>query len=81
MKTYTVGIVGGGIGGLFTGALLANKGYKVEVFEKNLIPGGYCQSFPRKKFSIHPAVLRIGSKSCKTMIDSYCEQANIGKIE
>ncbi len=75
-----IGIIGGGIGGLFTGALLANRGYHVEIFEKNVILGGYCQTFFRKDFNIHPAVLRIGSKSCKEMIDFYCDQSGIGKI-
>lgn len=82
MKTrMKVGIVGGGIGGIFTGALLANRGYHVEVFDKNPILGGYCQAFKRKGCSIHPAVLRIGSKSCADMVESYCEQAGIGELE
>lgn len=80
MRKRKVGIVGGGIGGIFTGALLSNRGYDVEIFDKNPIPGGYCQTFGRKGYRIHPAVLRIGSKSCADMVDGYCEQAGIGRL-
>lgn len=38
-------IIGGGLGGLFTGALLAKEGYKVTVVEKNRIIGGGLQCF------------------------------------
>lgn len=41
-------IIGGGIGGLFTGAFLAKNGLKVTVLEKNDIIGGGLQCFRRK---------------------------------
>lgn len=41
-------IVGGGIGGLFTGALLAKNDINVIVLEKNDIIGGGLQCFKRK---------------------------------
>ncbi len=44
----TVLIIGGGIGGLVTGALLSKEGYKVTVLEKNAIIGGGLQTFKRK---------------------------------
>lgn len=44
---HTVCIIGGGISGLFTGALLAKNGYRVTVLEKNHIVGGGLQSFSR----------------------------------
>lgn len=45
MKTCVV--IGGGIGGLVTGALLAKEGYQVTVLEKNDIIGGGLQTFKR----------------------------------
>ena len=45
MKTCI--IIGGGIGGLVSGALLAKEGYKVTVLEKNAIIGGGLQTFKR----------------------------------
>ena len=41
-------IIGGGIGGLFSGAFLARNGKKVTVLEKNAIIGGGLQCFHRK---------------------------------
>jgi len=41
-------IIGGGIGGLFTGAFLAKNGLSVTVLEKNGIIGGGLQCFRRK---------------------------------
>ena len=40
-------IIGGGLGGLFTGAILAKEGYGVTVLEKNATIGGGLQSFRR----------------------------------
>lgn len=40
-------IIGGGLGGLVTGALLTKEGYKVTVLEKNGTIGGGLQSFYR----------------------------------
>ncbi len=43
----TVIIIGGGLGGLFTGAILAKEGLHVTVLEKNTTAGGGLQSFSR----------------------------------
>ena len=45
MKTAV--IIGGGLGGLFTGAILSREGLKVTVLEKNKTIGGGLQSFRR----------------------------------
>lgn len=42
-----IAVIGGGLGGLFTGALLAKEGYKVTVLEKNHTLGGGLQTFLR----------------------------------
>lgn len=49
MKTCI--IIGGGIGGLVTGALLSKEGYQVTVLEKNAIIGGGLQTFKRNGVS------------------------------
>ncbi len=43
-------IIGGGIGGLAAAALLAKKGYSVELFEKNATLGGRCNILKKKGF-------------------------------
>lgn len=47
MKSSAI-IIGGGVGGLFTGAFLSKEGIKVTVLEKNAIIGGGLQCFKRK---------------------------------
>ena len=47
----TVLIIGGGLGGLVTGAILSKEGYKVTVLEKNAIIGGGLQTFKRNGVS------------------------------
>lgn len=47
MPQDDVVIAGGGLGGLFTGALLARNGKRVTVLEKNSIAGGGLQTFTR----------------------------------
>lgn len=42
-------IIGGGIGGLFTGSFLAKNGIKVTVLEQNQVIGGGLQCFSRNK--------------------------------
>lgn len=46
-RQHTACIIGGGMSGLITGALLAKNGYKVTILEKNAIIGGGLQSFRR----------------------------------
>src|SRR3989339_1220046 len=43
MNKKKVVIIGAGIGGLATAIQLAQKGFKVSIFEKNSKPGGRCQ--------------------------------------
>jgi len=43
----TAVIIGGGLGGLFTGAILSHEGMKVTILEKNSTIGGGLQSFKR----------------------------------
>ncbi|MBE6209973.1 MAG: NAD(P)/FAD-dependent oxidoreductase [Rikenellaceae bacterium] len=45
--TRSAVIIGGGLGGLFTGAILAKEGFEVTVIEKNATVGGGLQSFTR----------------------------------
>lgn len=56
----SVAIIGGGMGGLFTGALLAKSGYEVHVYEKNQIIGGGLQSFRREGVYFNPGMHNFG---------------------
>jgi len=41
-------LVGAGIGGLTSAALLADAGLRVQVFDHQVVPGGYCHTYLRK---------------------------------
>lgn len=49
-EKYDVVVTGAGIGGLTTACLLAHKGLRVLVLERNWLPGGCVSSYPRKHF-------------------------------
>lgn len=48
---YDVIIIGSGMGGMTTAALLANDGYKVLILEAAALPGGCSSSYYRKGFT------------------------------
>lgn len=57
---YDVIIIGTGLGGLVCGALLAQRGLRVAIFEEKAKVGGCCTSFTRKGFTFDLSVQSIG---------------------
>jgi prolycopene isomerase len=49
-ETVDVAIIGSGVGGLTTAALLARRGLKVAVYEQHYVPGGSASHFNRKGY-------------------------------
>ncbi len=49
-KKSRVIIIGAGIGGLTTGALLAKRGYDVQIFDQAIVAGGCASTFRRQGF-------------------------------
>jgi len=60
-QNYDIVVVGAGLGGLLSAALLSKEGYKVCVLEKNKQIGGCLQSFGFDKKLFESAVHYIGS--------------------
>ncbi len=60
-STPTAVIIGGGLGGLFTGALLAKEGQRVTVIEKNRHIGGGLQSFNKHGVSFDSGMHLLGA--------------------
>lgn len=58
-NTYNVVIIGGGIGGLTSGALLAKEGMRVLVVEQEEQPGGFAREFRYGQYNINPALHAI----------------------
>ncbi len=75
MKTAL--IIGGGLGGLFTGAILAKEGLQVTVVEKNAIIGGGLQSFERGGELFDTGMHVIGGMQPGGNIRHICEYLGI----
>ncbi|GAC1416279.1 MAG: phytoene desaturase family protein [Acidobacteriaceae bacterium] len=79
MGDTRVGIIGSGLGGLATACVLAARGYKVEVFEKNPWLGGKAAQINEQGFRfdmgptilIQPSVLRRIFAEAKRNLDDY----------
>ncbi len=60
---FDIIILGSGIGGLTCASRLATLGYKVGVFEKHHIPGGYATNFKRRGYNFDVSLHGIGALS------------------
>ena len=52
-------VVGGGIGGLTAGALLAKRGYRVTIFDRAIVPGGCASTFKRRGFTFDVGATQV----------------------
>lgn len=52
-------VVGGGIGGLTAGALLARRGYDVTIFDSAIVPGGCASTFKRRGFTFDVGATQV----------------------
>lgn len=75
MKTAI--IIGGGLGGLFTGAILAKEGFRVTVLEKNATIGGGLQTFCRFGERFDTGMHVIGGMQKGGNIRRICEYLGI----
>lgn len=57
---FDVIVLGSGMGGLTCASRLSILGYKVAVFEKHFIPGGYATNFKRKGYNFDVSLHGIG---------------------
>ena len=52
-------VCGAGIGGLTTAALLAHRGYEVQIFDQAIIPGGCASTFKRRGFTFDVGATQV----------------------
>ncbi|HEY9908262.1 MAG TPA: C-3',4' desaturase CrtD [Thermosynechococcaceae cyanobacterium] len=52
-------VIGAGIGGLTAGALLAHRGYSVQVFDQAIVPGGCASTFKRQGFTFDVGATQV----------------------
>lgn len=55
----TVAVIGAGIGGLTAAALLARRGYSVDLYEQAAIPGGCASTFQRRGFTFDVGATQV----------------------
>jgi phytoene desaturase len=77
MSEVDVIIIGSGMAGLTCGCLLAKKGLKVLMIEKNEKVGGCCTSFEREGFSFDLSVQSIGECQGGGRIWTLLEKLNL----
>ncbi|MHA1105946.1 MAG: phytoene desaturase family protein [Promethearchaeota archaeon] len=63
MYDYDIVIIGGGVGGTAIGAILASKGFKTLLLEKNKFLGGRCSTYEKDGFKIDVGVHLFGRSS------------------
>ena len=73
----TAVIIGGGLGGLFTGAILSKEGFKVTVLEKNTTVGGGLQNFKRFGLKFDTGMHVIGGMRPGGNIYRICQYLGI----
>jgi len=74
-------IVGSGIGGLATAALLAKTGKKVLVLEQHDQAGGCCHTFVDKGYEFDVGIHYIGEMGFPTMTKVLLDQVTDGQLE
>lgn len=58
-KKEKVIVIGGGIGGLTTGALLAHDDYEVTIYDQAIVPGGCASTFQRQGFTFDVGATQV----------------------
>lgn len=73
----TVNIIGGGVGGLFCGAILSKEGYEVTVFEQHYKIGGGLHHFKRDGIEFETGMHVIGSFQQGGVLNKICSYLGI----
>ena len=77
MKKYDVIIIGGGLGGLTTAAMLSKEGLGVCVLEQHSVVGGCLQSFKRNGYTLDTGMHYVGSLSDGQIMHQYFKYLGI----
>lgn len=77
MEKYDVVIIGGGLGGLFCGAVLSKEGMKVLLLERHHTIGGCLQSFRRNGRLFDTGMHYVGSMREGQIMHLYLKYLNV----
>ena len=70
-------IIGGGIGGLFCGAILSKEGYDVKIFEQHYKIGGGLHQFEREGIEFETGMHMIGTFQPGGVLNKICSYLGI----
>lgn len=74
-------VIGSGMGGMTTAALLSEVGHRVLVLEQHYIPGGFTHTFQRKGWSWDVGVHAVAEVTEHTMTGRLLERLTAGQLE
>ena len=77
MKKYDALIIGGGLGGLTTAAMLSKEGLSVCILEQHFVIGGCLQSFKRDGRILDTGMHYVGSMSEGQILHQYFKYLGI----
>ena len=80
-KKYDAVVIGSGMGGLTTAALLSDLGWKVCVLEQHYTAGGYTHSYERNGYEWDVGVHYIGDVGAQTRTRKMFDYLSGGKID
>ena len=78
---YDALVIGSGIGGLTTAALLADIGWKVAVLEQHYTAGGYTHSYARNGYEWDVGVHYIGDMGAATTARRLMDHLSQGQLQ
>jgi len=78
---YDTLVIGSGMGGMTSAALLAKLGHRVLVLEQHYVPGGFTHSFRRKKWSWDVGVHAVGEVVGKNLPGQILHKLTDGRLK
>lgn len=74
-------VIGSGMGGMTSAALLAQLGKRVLVLEQHYVPGGFTHTFRRKRWRWDVGVHAIGEVTQEAMVGRFLNKVTEGALE
>ncbi len=74
-------VIGSGMGGMTTAAMLARAGRRVLVLEQHYVPGGFTHAFKRKKYHWDVGVHAVGEVTPHSMTGRLLQSLTGGRLE